>query len=511
MRPRGQRANESSRSVIDALSCGSIMPDSFDPLVLRAVAGLLPRNVTTDQLLKAMIDRVVEDLDAERGTLFLLDARTGELFSRVAHLPELEEIRLPPKTGIAGQVADTGKPMRIDDAAESGHWFAGIDELTGFQTHSMLAAPIREPNGSVRGVLQLLNKHGGAFDDADEKRLSKLAEQVAEALARTSMRPATSRDQGLLVDGPFNHIVGDSAAMQTLYRHMLAAASTDATVLLRGESGTGKSLVARAIHDNSQRAAGPLIHLDCTTLPPGLIESELFGHERGAFTGAEKRVRGKCELADGGTLFLDEIGDLPLELQGKLLRFIQDRVMERVGGRETLHADVRLVTATNVDLEAHVENGKFRRDLYYRIRVVELQIPTLAQRGPRDIARLAAHFLDIFARRHRRPLTVFSPNALAVLQSHRWPGNVREVEHCIESAVVLCDRDQITEQHLSLPAGTLPASQTRRTGYPPDMSLADVERAHIEAVLEHTGGNRSEAARLLGVGRNTLLRKLRRS
>ncbi|MCA9669092.1 MAG: sigma-54-dependent Fis family transcriptional regulator [Myxococcales bacterium] len=482
--------------------------------VLRSVKSMLLRPVTKAELLTAMVDRVVEALDAERGTLYLLDAVTGELVSRVAHLPELSEIRLPLGTGVAGRVAETGNAMLLEDVSEHEAFYPGIDERTGFTTRSMLAVPVRDEAQVVRGVLQVLNRKHGRFGERDRERLCELADEVADALTRTSMQPISEADAGLLIDGPFNHIVGDSPQMVTLYDNTLAASSTDATVLIRGESGTGKTLVARAIHDSSERRRGPLVHVDCTTLPASLIESELFGHERGAFTGADRRVEGKVETAAGGTLFLDEIGDLPLEAQGKLLRFLQEHAFERVGGRETLVADVRVISATNVDLEALIRAGRFRRDLYYRIRVVELSVPPLRERGAQDIRRLAEHFLARFARRHRRPTRALSKAALERLCRHDWPGNVRELEHCIESAVVLSRAELIEPRHLSLPpasgADEHAGASDDASGYPPGMALEDVERDHIERTLAHCDGNQSEAARLLGIGRNTLSRKLKR-
>jgi Nif-specific regulatory protein len=491
------------------------MPWQEKPSVLHSVAELLSRQVTTDQLLKAMVDRVVEELCAERGTLYLVDAISGELCSRVAHLPEIREIRLAPGKGIAGHVAETGEVMVHEEAAADDHFFPGIDRATGYTTRSMLTVPVRDVEGGIRGVLQVLNHRDGHFSQADAARLQDLAEQVAQALALTSMRPCGDRQHGVLVDGPFNHIVGESSGMVELYRRIMAAAATDATVLVRGESGTGKTLVARAVHDNSERRAGPLIHVDCTTLPAGLIESELFGHERGAFTGADRRVQGKFELADGGTLFLDEIGDLPLPLQGKLLRFLQEREFERLGGRQTLRADVRVISATNADLEELVAQGAFRRDLYYRVKVVDLTVPPLRERGPRDIERLAEHFLDVYTRRHRRRVRGIASAAMARLQRYAWPGNVRELEHCIESAVVLARGETIEEEHLALPRGTtLPHIAVSRVddasaGYAPGTPLEEVEQDHIRRTLDHCGGNRTEAAQLLGIGRNTLIRKLK--
>jgi len=326
------------------------------------------------------------------------------------------------------------------------------------------------------------------------------------------MRPADDMEQGLVLDGPFNHFIGQCPAMKELFGNILAAASTDATVLIRGESGTGKTLVARAMHENSSRRKGPFVHVDCTTLPSGLIESELFGHERGAFTGADRTVQGKVEQANGGTLFLDEIGDLPLELQGKLLRFLQEHQFERLGGRKTIDVDVRIVSATNADLETLMSEGRLRRDLYYRLRVVELLVPELKLRGPEEIEKLALHFLSVFSRRYRKQPRQLSKGALSRLTMNDWPGNVRELQHCIESAVVLSRTEMIDSDHLSLPPS---ASQepsitvTEGGGYPPGLPLEEVERDHIMRTLDACDGNRTRAASLLGIGRNTLARKLK--
>ena len=483
------------------------MARTDQPSVLHSVAKLLSKQVTTDQLLRAMVDRVVEELRAERGTLYLVDAFTGELRSRVAHLPEIDEIRLPPGKGVAGHVAQSGEPVLVPDASADGHFFPGVDAETGYTTRNMAVVPVRDTGGVIRGVLQVLNRKRGDFMREHIERLDELADQVAQALEMTSHKPAGDRGEGVLVDGPFNNVVGESPGMRLLYDNILSAASTDATVLIRGDSGTGKTLVAHAIHDNSQRSQGPLVHVDCTTLPAGLIESELFGHERGAFTGADRRVEGKFELAEGGTLFLDEIGDLPMPLQGKLLRFLQEHSFERLGGRKTLKADVRVISATNVNLEERIAEGKFRRDLYYRLHVVELQVPALCERGPKDIQRLATHFLHLYSRRHRRPVRAISDNALKRLYKHSWPGNVRELEHCIESAVVLAKGEVIGSAQLSLPGRA--GEHTSPGFYAPGTSLEVVERDHILRTLEFCDGNQSEAARMLGIGRNTLARKLK--
>jgi Nif-specific regulatory protein len=284
-------------------------------------------------------------------------------------------------------------------------------------------------------------------------------------------------------------------------------------VLILGESGTGKELAARAIHVNSARANGPFVKVDCTAIPEGLIEAELFGHEKGAFTGADRQVLGKCELADGGTLFLDEIGEMPLQLQAKLLRFVQDRELERVGGREVIRADVRVVTATNRNLEDAVKKGSFRKDLFYRIKVVAVELPPLRDRGAKDIDLLAQHFLSMYSRKHGKNVSSIDPVAAALLRTYGWPGNIRELEHCIESAVVFVNGPTVLPVHLSLPHDPEAVAEWEEAlshdTMPSGMSLADVEKRYILRTLDDCGGNRTRAAQVLGIGRNTLNRKIK--
>jgi Nif-specific regulatory protein len=290
------------------------------------------------------------------------------------------------------------------------------------------------------------------------------------------------------------------------------AAPTEATVLIRGESGCGKELFARAIHVNSARRNGPFIKVDCAALPSTLIENELFGHEKGAFTGADERKPGKFEAAAGGTVFIDELGELPLPVQGKLLRVLQDREFERVGGNATVKAEVRIVAATNRDLAKMVAEGKFREDLYYRVKVVELLLPPLRDRGPDDIERLARHFVATAAKKHHLAAPPkLTASALERLRTYRWPGNVRELENCIESAVVLSE-GEIAAEHLPLATVNRGGSSCdpRTSGSTTGLAtLAEAEKQHILRVLEAVGGNRSAAAKALDIGRNTLARKLK--
>lgn len=500
------------------------------------LASLLTREVDFDALLATTCERVAEALSAERATIWLVDAEKGDLVSRVAILPELSAgLRLPLERGIAGWVARTGEAVRIADASKDERFDPSVDKTTGYTTKSILAVPIREEGfGPVRGVVQVLNRRsseafGLPFDEEDEKYLLALASQIARAFSLTTLRPANEGGPGLTLRGPFNRIVGRSSELRAVYERVTLAAQTDATVLLRGETGTGKGLFSRAIHVNSGRQAGPFVTVDCTTLPIQLVESELFGHERGAFTGADRRVPGRVELAQGGTLFLDEIGDLPHDVQGKLLRFLQERTFERVGGRQTLTADVRVVCATHQDLERRVAEGLFREDLYYRIRVVEIEIPPLRARGELEIEQLAVHFADMYAKRYKRPPPVFSPDAIAAMRGHNWPGNVRELEHWVESAVVLAPDGRIHTSHLprvrrpftpvagstTTLQGIHPAAATMGMGesnsntIPLGLTLEEATRRYVSATVDACDGNKAEAARRLDVGRNTIGRILK--
>jgi transcriptional regulator with GAF, ATPase, and Fis domain len=500
--------------------------------VALAAAPYLTRGVALDGLLVAIVDTIVDRLAAERGTLYLVDGRTRTLSSVVAHLPELERIRLDFGQGLAGTVAAEGKVLRVSNPAADPRFDATFDQQTGFQTRSMLVVPLRDSGGEVIGVLQLLNakaQRAEPFDDEDEQAAIALASQAGQVLEATSLY-AELRGRGPIElgredrppPGPsytFNQIVGESGPMQAVYAVVRKAAGTAATVLINGESGTGKELIARAVHVNSPRREAPFIKVDCTTLPEALIENELFGHERGAFTGADRTAHGKVEAASGGTLFIDEIGELPLSVQGKLLRVLQDHEFERVGGTETIHADLRVICATHRDLPAMIDAGEFRDDLYYRIRVVPIVLPPLRERGRQDLLRLVEHFVDRYAKRHHREVRRVTEAALARLLGHDFPGNIRELENCIESAVVLCDGGIIDAEDLPLvvrpragtrePSPRMPGLGTNgpRVG-DPDVTLANLEQAHIEAVLAACDGNQSEAARRLGIGRNTLARKL---
>jgi DNA-binding NtrC family response regulator len=306
--------------------------------------------------------------------------------------------------------------------------------------------------------------------------------------------------------------IGASPAMLEVFRMVGRVAASPATVLVLGESGTGKELVARALHRNSPRAAAPFVAINCAAIPENLLESELFGHEKGAFTGAITRKTGRFERAHGGTLLLDEIGDMSLPLQGKILRALEEREIERVGGEGRIPVDVRVVAATHRDLRTAIEEGSFREDLYFRLAVVTLTLPRLAERGS-DLDLLIRHFVALYAARYGRPLRGIARGVLEALHRHAWPGNVRELRNVLERSVLMANGPVLLPGHLPLEqlrAPPAPAAEASPLpGYRPDLSLAEMEALHIRRVLAHVGGHLGRASDLLGVHRNTLTRKLR--
>jgi two-component system response regulator HydG len=307
-------------------------------------------------------------------------------------------------------------------------------------------------------------------------------------------------------------LLGTSPAMRNVFETVVRVADSSATVLLLGESGTGKEVVARTLHWASERARAPFVAVNCAAIPEHLLETELFGHERGAFTGAVARRIGRFERAHGGTLFLDEIGDMSLVLQAKVLRVLEERTVERVGGDETKAVDVRVLAATNQDLAVATREGRFREDLYHRLAVVELRIPPLRERAG-DVRTLALHFASALSRRHGRPIVGISEKALKRLEAASWPGNVRELRNVIDRAVVLTGSSTIRTADLRLeeraPSASAVSVSTMGSGYPPTYSLEVVEADHIRRVLAAVGGHMGRAADVLGIHRNTLTRKMK--
>jgi Nif-specific regulatory protein len=464
--------------------------------------------------LRGAISRVLETLGRHhgvvRGVVMLLDSGTSELGIIASHGLEetaVRRIKYRIGEGITGRVVETGKPVVVPQVSLEPMF---LDRLgvrkpaLSRQELTFICVPIlvnRKPVGAL-GV-DLRYKVDRNYERATTF-FSIIATMIAQAikvdhLIETDKQRLLDENihlkQELRERYDFSHIIGNSNPLRQVYEQVTQVARTNTTVLLRGESGTGKELIAHAIHYNSLRANKPFIKVSCAALPETLIESELFGYEKGAFTGAQNRKKGRFELAEGGTLFLDEIGDLNISTQIKLLRVLQEREFERLGGTETIKINVRLVAATNKDLTKAIIDGQFREDLYYRLNVFAIFMPPLRERKS-DVLLLADHFLEKFAREHAKRIKRISTSAIDMLASYHWPGNVRELENIIERSVLVCETGVIHGHHLPPTLQTAEQSGTL-TRLSLDDAVAAYESDLIQDALKTTRGNRKRAAQLL--------------
>ncbi|MDK2972662.1 MAG: hypothetical protein PWP23_2417 [Candidatus Sumerlaeota bacterium] len=388
----------------------------------------------------------------------------------------------------------------------------GIDGL-GVLRHALAMNPapaviVLTAHGTIESAVDALKE--GAFDyltkPVNVKELRVLVEKAAEhrRLLRENFELRQQIDKRFGIEG----MVGDSPEMQQLYQMIRQVGPTKATVLVQGESGTGKELVARALHQMSPRAKKDFVPVHCAALPETLLESELFGHERGAFTGAISRRPGRFEMANNGTLFLDEIGEIPLSMQVKLLRVLEQREIQRVGGNETIKVDVRLIVATNRDLEEEVAEGRFREDLYYRLKVVQIVSPPLRHRRS-DIPVLAQHFLADFAKENGRPMPSLSREAIEMLQAYHWPGNVRELRNIMENTFVFLQGETVRAEDLPGTVKTDAPAPADALTVPLGLPLEEVETLYLKRTLSLVDGNRTRAAEVLGISRRTLQRRIK--
>jgi Nif-specific regulatory protein len=448
-------------------------------------------------------------LGMNRGTITCLDPITGELEIQAAHGMTEEEVRRGKYRigeGITGKVAENAEPAVVPQIGKEPLFLNRTRSRDDVKKSdiSFICVPIKM-GSTIYGTLSVdrLFSEDIAFDE-DVRLLSIVASMIAQGLKIQQM--VQDEKKQLLSENvtlkeklkdrySLYNIVGTSNKMTEVFQMIERIASTDVTVLIRGESGTGKELIANAIHFNSPRAAKPFLKLNCAALPEPLIESELFGHEKGAFTGATEQRMGRFERAEGGTLFLDEIGTLNLTAQSKLLRVLQEREFERIGGSRTFRADIRIISATSKDLEKSIEEGAFREDLYYRLNVFPIFMPPLRERKT-DILLLADYFVEKFNQKYKKDVRRISTPAIDMLIQYHWPGNVRELENCIERAVLLCIDRVIHSYHLP------PTLQTgEQSGTIPSLSfekaMKNFERELIIDALKNSGGNMAEAARLL--------------
>jgi Nif-specific regulatory protein len=462
--------------------------------------------------LKESLQRVLEILGrhhgAIRSTVVLLNQTTGEVELEAASgaIAPGKRVRYRVGEGITGQVMQTGKPMVVPRVSREPKFLnraSDRPELPG-QELTYISAPIPLDGKTVGAIgIDLLFK-----SDRDYNRTVKFLGVVGSMIAQAvKVHRLILADKQRLVDEnthlrqelkeryDFSNLVGTSGPMHQVYEQIAQVARTNTTVLLRGESGTGKELIAHAVHYNSPRAKKPFIKVSCAALPQDLIESELFGYEKGAFTGAYASKKGRFEAAEGGTLFLDEIGDLNLATQVKLLRVLQEREFERLGGVETIRTNIRLIAATNKDLEKAIAAAEFREDLYYRLNVFAIFVPPLRERKP-DVLLLADHFLEKFSREHGKNVKRISTPAIDMLSSYHWPGNVRELANVIERAIVVCDAQVVHAHHLPPTLQTAEASGTGQTATFRE-ALEAYEKDALQDALKSARGNRAKAARLL--------------
>ncbi|MCK4660905.1 MAG: sigma-54-dependent Fis family transcriptional regulator [Phycisphaerae bacterium] len=444
-------------------------------------------------------------LRAEASSVLLLDKRRNKLVFAAAFGEQANSLlgqEFDANLGIAGQVAASGKAILMPNAAASDDHYKGIDQKSGFRTQELIAAPM-VVDEQVVGVVEVLNSIEDRAFQPEDVDLLQVFGNLAAIGARNAQTHQKLKHENLglrkTVAGD-RTIIGSSVRLQEVLRLCDKVASSQATVLLLGETGTGKEMLARYVHNASPRKEAPFIAINCAALTETLLESELFGHEKGAFTGAVALKIGRFEMADGGTLFLDEIGDISQSTQVKLLRVLQEHEFVRVGGTRTVACDVRTIAATNRDLKAAISAGRFREDLYYRLNVFPIQLPPLRERRE-DIPTLAEHFTVRFSRRLGREVPRISNNAQAILTGHRWPGNIRELQNVIERALLLCDGDTIEPSHLP---EDITGSQPGTSPGQGNGGLWDYERAMILKALEDANWNQSQAARALGISRDNL-------
>jgi len=469
-----------------------------------------------DETLSAIAAAAAAVMRTEAASVIMLDrARSKQVFRAAVgdRGDQLMGVEYGEDAGISGMVLRTGRAAVVNDVSTESAHYKDIDALIGFETRSLLAAPLVHKGQSL-GAVEVLNPvAGGKFADADLQLVQVFANLAAIAVANSQLRDRLQRDNRGLQQAlrTPEEMIGISPAMQQVKDLIARVARSSATVLLLGETGTGKELAARLIHMNSRRCERPFIPVNCAALPRSLLESELFGHEAGAFTGAVGKKLGRFELAEGGTIFLDEVAEVEPDIQVKLLRVLQEKEIVRVGGVAPVGCDVRVIAATNRDLSEQMRSGRFREDLYFRLNVFPIELPPLRNRRP-DIPLLIAQFLKRLASDMKMPLPEILPDAVSALTRYDFPGNIRELQNILERACLLCcgpDDDpnaplSILPEHLPRDITALPAESQGRS------ALAAGEKAMILDALHANNWNQSKAARALGISRDNIRYRIKK-
>ena len=496
---------------------------------LRAILNVCKRMTSVGDVISLLDLITIETkalLKADRVSIFLLDREKCELWSVISQ--EKKIMRLDARLGIAGSVAMTGQTINVADAYEHPLFYKELDLQTGYRTKTLLAVPLRDLRGEIIGVGEAINKSEGLFTDEDAELLQTLAAHVSDTIETTQLErqlqdhplpKENDRPAGIVSGFSTQNIIGMSYRIQSIIRLIDQIRDCSVDVLIEGESGTGKELVAKALHHSSPRAKHPFVAVNCAALPDNLVEAELFGIEKGVATGVDRRI-GKFEEANGGTLFLDEIGDLSLSAQAKILRVLQERSVDRVGGRGTVPIDIRVIAATNKNLEGAIKDRTFREDLYYRLKVIHIDTPSLRD-VPEDIPDLANHFLNKYCQFMQTELKQFTPGALQSMLSYTWPGNARQLENEVKRLVASVRGKSITGDHLDAsirnPETVMEKPLTQEKPAPQlsssrslPVAVESLERRMIEDALRESGGNKQKAAQTLGLSRQGLIKKLKR-
>jgi transcriptional regulator with GAF, ATPase, and Fis domain len=457
------------------------------------------------ELLDALMDAVIEITNADKGFLILFEGETLDVkVARNLNREHIADAVSQLSDSIIAKVVRSRKPVIVSDALRDDE-FSSSKSIMQLKVSSVICVPLLD-RGRLLGLIYVGNDSIRDLFQQDTMRvLTVFASQasliVANALLMNELRIDNRRLHERLEQYRFGEIVGTSPPMQQVFRKVEKIAATDISVLITGETGTGKELIAREIHNRSPRAGKPFITINCGAIPENLLESELFGHVKGAFTGAIANKLGKFQAADGGTLFLDEIGEMPIELQVKLLRAIQEKVVFRVGDTRPETVDIRILAATNRELEKEIAGGRFREDLYYRLNVVNVELPPLRARGE-DVLVIARYLLSRYSREYDAKVKGLSPNAAVAIRKHNWPGNIRELENRIKKAIVLCESTVIGPDDLGLTPDVLPQILTLAE------AKEKFQREYINEVLALNNGNRTKTARDLGVDPRTVFRHL---
>lgn len=480
-----------------------------DVTMLYEISNALNEHLDLKKSLYKVLDILSNSMNMVRGTITILNPLSNEINIEVAHgisKSAVDNVKYKLGEGITGRVIETGKEFSIAKISEEPLFLnrTASRKNSKNQEVSFICVPVKKEN-QVIGALSVDRPYDEKYQLKEgTKLLSVIATMIARQvinlekinLEKEQLRNENKRLKSELENKySITNITGNSSRMREVFQMISQVSKSNATVLVRGESGTGKELVANSIHYNSHRAKGPFVKVNCAALPANLIESELFGHEKGAFTGAIKQKLGKFELANKGTIFLDEIGSINLDVQVNLLRVLQEKEFDRIGGHKTIKTDVRIIAATNKNLEQGVEDGTFRGDLYYRLNVFPIYMPPLRERKT-DILLLADSFLEKYTKENKKDIRRFSTPSIDMLMAYHWPGNVRELENCIERAVLLCEEKTIHSYHLpptlqtGIESGTMPSLSL-------EGSVENLEKEKIIDALKNTRGNCAQAAKVL--------------